>query len=134
MLIFNNFSIGAQVFELLFTLFICYSILIFLVILKKGLQLPTKTSEPNQKDPKGKRKEAADSKNPDKKTSKKGKVANHDNDGCRTPERQGNMDLENNNPPAPPAAQREELSVTEADRQRWQSAFRDLHNKFGGNK
>ena len=87
------------------------------------MHLPTKTSSPNEK--KGKRKKTAET--GDKKSPKKGKLEPHvENDGCRTPERQGNLDLENNNPPAPPAVQREELSITEENRQEIQRSFRNI--------
>ena len=113
MRIFNIVTLGAQVFGLLFTLFIfCY---INQVIKLKETPLLTKTPDPNQKDSSP----SKGSKKDDKKISKKGKsephgeknphsagVDNHDNGGFRTPERQENTDLEN--APNPSAAQRQE--------------------------
>ena len=103
------------------------------------MHLPTKTSSPNEK--KGKRKKTAET--GDKKSPKKGKlephveknpgVGNHDNDGYRTPEGgnrvllEGNTDLENDNPPSPPA-------ISEEDSQEIQRSFRNIDDILKGSK
>ena len=127
LLTFDNLIMNAQVFGLLFTLSIfCFIYQVMGFFKKKEIPLLTKTSDPTQKDSspsKGskKRKEGVGSNKDNKKNSKKGKsephsagVDNDVNDGFRTPEPQENMDLEN--APNPPAAERRELSPTEEDR------------------
>ena len=55
-------------------------------------------------------------------------VGSYDNDGSRIPEGQKNTDLENDNPPSFLAVQREELSISEEDRQKLLSGLRNMYD------